>query len=177
MSEEPTFTTSEGRIVRLKHVARRHVDRIRAKHKMPEPPTYSFEAAGGEVVVKLHDETTLTTLEDHKQWNEYQKARIETLAAQQRELAVFLIYNCVAEDPPPPEQWAVDFELWGLDAPDQTDLIQYKVEWFESEVCINPGDYAKAMTMLYQMGGLIGADQVAEFESFFRTTMERLGLT
>jgi len=83
----------------------------------------------------------------------------------------------VAEDPPPPEKWNIDFQLWGLDAPDQSDLIQYKVDWFESEVCVTPDDYAKAMTLLYQMGGLIGNDQAAEFESFFRATLARLGIT
>jgi hypothetical protein len=169
---EESFTTSEGLVVPLRRVARRHVERVRAKHVIPDPPTYSFEAAGGVTVTKDHDETTLESPEDHKAWNEYRAARLEAIMAQEAEIAKFLIFNCVAMDPPPVKEWSVDFGMWDIEPPDDSDPLAFKLEWFESEVMVNDQDSSKILARLYEMGGLVDSDQVTEMESFFRAVLE-----
>ena len=174
MTEE--FTTSTGRVIPLRYVARRHVERIRAKYVPPEPPTYSFEAAGGETVTLTHDETTVEESgpEDRAAWAEYQTALTSTMFKLEMETAKFLIYNCVDEEPSPIQDWSVDFTLWGLSLPDPSDPIAFKMEWFESEVIVNEADYAPLMSKLYELGGLLDGERAKEFEAFFRATLARL---
>lgn len=176
MEEGLSFTTSSGRVVPLKRIARRHVERVRAKHKPPETPTYTFTAAGGVEVTRKHDESTIEegTPEERAEWLEYQAALSKHLLDLETDTVRFLVYNCIDAEPDPVEEWSVDFALWGLDPPSTEDLVAFKVEWFESELCVDQEDYAPFISMLYQMGGLLGEDAAKEFEAFFRLTVARL---
>ena len=175
MEDLLTYTTRNGTTLSLRRVAQRHVARILAKHPIPDPPTYTFKAAGGAEVTQTHDETTLETPEDHKAWNIYLKERAKANSEQNLAVIRFLIYQCIADDPPPPEQWSINFDLWGLEPPDTSDPISYKVEWLESEVATDPDDYSALISRLYQLGGLLKEEHVEDFEKFFRATLARLG--
>ena len=170
------YTTSEGRIVPLRRVAPRYVDQIRAKHTIPDPPTYSFKAAGGVTVTKTHDEESVKESgpEDKAAWLDYTTGRRDAFAAQEQEVIEFLMFQCIAQDPDPVSEWSVDFALHGLEPPDETDPVKFKVEWVQSEILANEDDYASLITKLYEMGGLVDSNRAMEFEGLFRVTMERL---
>lgn len=174
-----TFVTSEGREVPLRHVASRYIEMIRAKHTIPDPPTYTFEAAGGVKVTKEHDEESAeqTGPEAVELWKQFVKDRQKAWADQEQEVLEFLIYQVIAEDPPPVEEWGVDFDLFDLPKPDDSDPIKYKAEWVLHEIVADHDDYAKLVTRLYEMGGLIDSARAAEFEGLFRITLQRLAAT
>ena len=173
------YTTSEGRVVPLRRVAPRYVDQIRAKHTIPDPPTYSFKAAGGVEVTLPHDEESVKQSDPdaHKAWNEYKDNLRSATAAQEQEVIEFLMFQCIAQDPDPIEEWSVDFALHGLEPPDQSDPLKFKVEWVQSEILANEDDYPGLITRLYEMGGLVDSNRAAEFEGFFRLTMEGIAAT
>ena len=169
------YTLSDGRVVPLRRVARRYVDQIRMKHAIPDVPTYSFKAAGGVIVTKPHDEESAMESgpEDKAAWMDYKKARNEALALQEGEVIQFLIYQAIAQDPPPVSEWSVDFDLFGIEPPDDSDPKQFKVSWFEYELLTDEDDYAPLITRLYEMGGLVDSNRAGEFEAIFRLVMER----
>ena len=49
----------------------------------------------------------------------------------------------------------MDWETWNVDPPDDSDPVAFKVEWVESELVVDPDDFAGLMSKLYAMGGLI----------------------
>ncbi len=171
------YTTSEGRVVPLRRVAPRYIDQIRAKHTIPDPPTYSFKAAGGVVVTKEHDEESVeeSPAEDKAAWLDYVTERRTAYQAQEQEVLEFLMYQCIAEDPPPVDEWSVDFELFKLEKPDDKDPIKFKVDWVQYELITDQEkDYAGLMTRLYEMGGMVDSSHVAKFEGLFQLVVERL---
>ena len=169
-------TLSDGRVVPLRRVALSYVDQIRAQHEIPDPPTYSFKAAGGVVVTLPHDEASAEESgpEEKAAWLDYKKARREALAAQEADTLRFLIYQCIDADPPPVDEWSVDHALFGLEPPDPKDKVGFKVAWFERELMTDEGDYAGLVTKLYEMGGLVDSDRAGEFEAIFQLVVERL---
>ena len=170
------YELSDGRVIPLRRVARRYLDLIRAKHTLPEPPTYTFTAAGGVEVTKTHDQESAEQSgpEDLAAWNKYRQEHRDALAAQETEVVQFLVYHCIAEDPPPVEEWSVDFKLHGLEPPADEDPIAFKSEWFQMEIITDEDDYAGIMTKLYECGGLVDSDQAQQFEALFRLVLERL---
>ena len=170
------YITSEERVVPLRRVAPRYVDQIRAKHTIPDPPTYSFKAGGGVEVTLPHDEKSIEQSgpEAHKEWNEYKKTHREKLAAQEQDVLEFLIFQCIDQEPEPVADWSVDFALHGLEPPDESDPVKFKVEWVQSEILANEDDYAGLMTRLYEMGGLVDSNRAMEFEGLFQLVVERL---
>ena len=170
------YTTSEGRVVPLRRVAPRYVDQIRAKHTIPDPPTYSFKAAAGVIVTKTHDEESVKESgpEDKAAWLDYTTKRRDSVAKQEQEVIEFLMYQCIAQEPDPISEWSVNFALHGLEPPDDSDPVKFKVEWVQSEVLANEDDYAGLITRLYEMGGLVDSNRAAEVEGLFRLTLERI---
>lgn len=173
------YILSDGRVVPLRRVARRYVEQIRAKHTIPETPTYSFEAAGGVTVTKTHDEESVaeSPAEDKAAWLDYKKAHREALALQEGDVIQFLIYQAIDMEVPPVDEWSVDFDLFKMEKPDDSDPKQFKVSWFEYELLTDEEDYAPLMTRLYEMGGLVDSDRAGEFEAIFRLVVERLAAT
>jgi len=169
-----TFTTKAGTTLTLRRVAPRHIARIVAAHPIPEAPTYEFVAAGGVVIKHSHDATTLETPEDHMAWANYAKAKSDAVKGLNTAILHFLIYQCVVDEPPPPDKWSVDWGLFGLTPPDPADKVAYKVDWLESEIAVDLDDYAALIARLYRLGGIIKEDQARDFEAFFRATLERL---
>lgn len=167
------FTTSSGRVIPLRRVSRFYLAKIGAKHPLPDTPTYTFKAAGGTDVEKPHDETTLESPEDHKAWNEHvtECERIE--GERIDETMNFLMCNCIAEEPPPVEEWSVDFDLWDLEKPDPEDVIQFKVQWINLELVPDPADFSRLIAKAYEMAGMLQGKVVREFEEFFRFHLER----
>jgi hypothetical protein len=169
------FTTSEGVEIPLKRVSRVFVARIHAKYPIPEVPTYDAQIVGGGTQTFPHDETTLESAEDHRAWREYQDALEEATSNRLRDTAEFLLYHCIDLKPPPLEEWSVDFGAWGMDPPDPTDEIRYKLDWIDMELVPDRDDYGGLMARLYEQAGVLDSKSVKEFEAFFRLAVERIG--
>ena len=168
------FITSEGTKIPLRRVSRVYVARINAKHPIPDIPTYTATIVGGSEQTFPHDETTLETAEDRETWREYKEAQDRAVSGRLKDVAEFLLYHCVAQDPPPIEEWSVDFGMWDIEPPDPADEVRYKIDWIEMEVVPNPDDYGGLMARLYGMAGVLEPDMIEEFERFFRLTVGRL---
>jgi uncharacterized protein YrzB (UPF0473 family) len=178
------FITSDGREVPLRAVGKRYVQMVMDKYEVPAVPTYEAKTVAGEVeihphVVKYDSEgnlvgTTLQTEEEWQMWREYQAARSKAISGRMENAIRFLMCQCIAEDPPPVEEWQVDFAAWGLEPPDTSDAQEYKIFWIENELLPDPDDLARLVSRLYVLGGIIEADQAVNLERFFRLTVERL---
>lgn len=177
------YITSDGREIPLRAVGRRFVEQVMAKHPMPETPTYEVTTVSGDIErhphsVKINAEgeevTTFANEEDRETWDAFKQTERETLQARYEAAARFLLYQAIPLDPTPPEEWGIDFDLWGLEVPDPEDKIDYKVFWIENVLIPDSDDIAGLLARLYAMAGIIGKDRVQEFEEFFRFTLVRL---
>ena len=179
------YTTKDGRIIQLRPVGQRYIDMIRAKHPLPEMPSYTIETVAGDKETHQHSairddkghiiKTTLETPEDWDTWHAYESGTREAISAQYAAITEFLLYNAIAEEPPPVEEWGTDLALFGLTPPDPTtEPIQHKAFWVENELLPDQDDLSGILSQLYAMAGIIAADRVHEFESFFRLTLARL---
>lgn len=103
-------------------------ERVASSVEMPEVPTYEVETADGSIEVWEHDETTLTTPEDHEAWNKYQKklAEAETLVTERLLRAILLESVEVEVDSDTLERFRRRQELIGLEPPkDEEELLLY----------------------------------------------------
>jgi hypothetical protein len=178
------FVTKDERTIPLKAVGRRYVQMMMDKYQIPSVPTYEAKTAGGEVeihphVVKYDAEgelvgTTLQGDEDWAMWRAYQEARSKAISDRMEAAVKFLMYQCIDWEPPPVNEWSMDFAAWGLEPPDETDQQAFKLFWIENELLPDPDDLARLVARLYVLGGIVGEDQAADLERFFRLTVERL---
>jgi len=178
------LVTSDGREIPLRAVGRRYVQMVMDKHPIPPVPTYEAKTVAGEVEIHRHVVkedadgklvgTTLQTDEDWAMWNAYQEARSNAINDRMESAIRFLMCQCVDLEPPPVDQWAVDFIAWGLEPPDASDKQAYKIFWIENELLPDSNDLARLVSRLYVLGGIIGEDQAVNLERFFRLTVERL---
>jgi len=179
------FLTSDGREIPLKAVGLRYVQMIMDKHKIPPEPTYEVTTAAG--VVEVHKRvvkddaegklvgTTLQGEEDWAMWRQYQADRVQATSDRMEAAVHFLMCQCVALDPPPLDDWGMDFAYWELEPPDPADAKAFKVYWIENELLPEPDDLARLLSRLYVIGGIVGEDQAQNLERFFRLTVARLG--
>ena len=170
---EEFTAASTGRTLQLKKVPLRYVIEIAQRKDLldPDPPTYEAIGAGGVTLTFSHDETTLESDADFKAWKQYQDLLAVQSARRQMELASFLFYTCVVDDPAPIEEWAFDFDMWGLTPPDPEDKKSFKVRWIEEEICGgDPGDAAALLMRCYSLSG-IDTEAIKRVESFFRSAL------
>lgn len=179
------YTTKDGRTIHLRPVGQRYIDMIRAKHPLPEVPTYTIETVAGDKETHPHSvirddkgkvlKSTLETPEDWAVWNAYEQGTRDAISAQYSAITEFLLYNAIAEEPPPVEEWGTDLALFGLTPPDpHTEPVQHKAFWVENELLPDQDDLSGILSQLYANAGIIAKDRVQEFESFFRLTLARL---
>lgn len=178
------FVTKDGREVPLKAVGKRFVQQVMDKYPVPEVPTYEAKTVAGEVevhphVVKYDAEgelvgTTLEGEEDWAMWRAYQQARSQAIADRMENAIRFLMCKCVDAEPPPVEEWEIGFADWDLEPPDDSDPKAHKIFWIENELLPDSDDLARLVSRLYVLGGIVGEDQAANLERFFRLTVERL---
>ena len=179
------FVTTDGTEIPLRSVGQRYVQQVMSKFPMPEVPTYEAPTAAGEVEVHQHNVkygedgkligTSLETDEDWALWNAYKEAELKAISDRWQAAARFLLYQAVIEDPPPLEEWSVDFSFWeDLTPPDPEDKRAFKVFWIENELITDPDDLARLLAQLYVMGGVVEKEGAKELEAFFRATVERL---
>ena len=172
------FITKDEREVPLRAVGRRWVQQVLSRHELPEVPYYEATTIAGVVEKHLHrvtdKGTTLTTPEEHQAWAEYQAETTRVEVLRTKEITDFLIFECVALDPPVPGEWHVNLELHGFQLPDPEDELNYKRFWVENELLPDTDDMAGLLARLYTLGGLIEEDKIEEFEGFFRLTVARL---
>ena len=169
------FITKDGREVPLRAVGRRWVQQVQSRHKDPPPPYYVATTIAGVEEKHLHKVTdkgsTLTTPEEHQEWNEYQVELLRVRVERTKEVTDFLLFECVALDP---DEWSTDVKLHGLELPDPEDKLNYKRFWVENELLPDTDDMAGLLARLYMLGGLIEEEQVKTIEDFFRSTVARL---
>lgn len=178
------FVAKDGREIPLRAVGRRYVQMIMDKEKIPPVPTYEAKTVTGDVEVHQHVVkygkdgeligTTLQTEEDWTMWNEYEDARTKAIAGRMEGAIQFLICECVDLEPPLVEEWALDFEAWGLELPSIDDKREYKQFWIENELLPDSDDMARLVSRLYVIGGIVGEDQAENLEQFFRLAVARL---
>jgi uncharacterized protein YrzB (UPF0473 family) len=178
------FVTSDGREVPLRAVGKRYVQMVMDKHPVPDVPTYEAKTVAGEVEIHPHRVkydtdgnllgTTLQTEEEWEMWREYQAARSEAIGSRMENAIRFLMCKCIDLEPPPVDEWEVDFAAWGLEPPDADDAQAFKLFWIENELLPDSDDLARLVSRLYVLGGIVGEDQAANLERFFRLTVERL---
>lgn len=171
------YRCKDGRVIALRGVGPRFVEQILARHPVPGPPTYQVTTVSGEVQTFNHDEKSAKETPGGRElWARYVEERSAAIAARYSAASDFLLYSCVEQDPPPPEEWSVDLALWGLTIPDPADKVRYKVFWIENELLTDNEDLAGLCSLLFAEGGIIDEKKVKAFESFFRSALARLAL-
>ena len=169
-----TFTGDNGADVRLRAVSQRLVIELLAHFPIPTPPTYTVETVSGDRQTLTHDETTLQTDEDRAAWAAYLDAKAGAEMRRNLELHRFLLYQCILDEPPPWQEWGVDYALWGLEPPDSADKVAFKIRWVEEVIAPDPETMARLMLKLYQLSGM-EVERLREIERFFRLALARQG--
>ena len=178
------FVGSDGREIPLRAVGRRYVQMIMDKYPIPPVPTYTATTVAGDVETHEHRvkydakgnvvQATLQTEEEWQTWREYQAARTAAISTRMEQATQFLLCQCIPLEPPPIEEWSLDFAAWGLEPPPTDDPQAYKIFWIENELLPDPNDLAGLVARLFVIGGIVGEDQASNLEQFFRLTVERL---
>ena len=177
------FVSSDGREIPLRAIGRRYVQMIMDKYPVPPVPAYTATTIAGDVEIHEHRvkyndkgevvQATLQTEEEWQMWREYQDARSTAIGNRMEQATRFLLCQCIPLDPPPIEEWGMDFAVWGLEIP-ETDPQAFKIFWIENELLPDPDDLARLVSRLFVIGGIVGEDQANNLERFFRLTVARL---
>ncbi len=170
-----TFEAEGGAVVTLRHVPARYVAEILGQHPDPDPPTYEVQTLTGETRVFAHDARSVEqTPGAREQWAAYERDRAAQDRERTRALHRFLFVQGIADDPPPVDEWPVDFRRWGLEPPDPADDVEYKVRWVEEVLCPTPRQLLDLILKLYAMSGM-SERRLKTIEGFFRLALEGEG--
>lgn len=170
-----TFTSpTTGIELKLRPVRAQLVARVLARPDFEPPPvpTYTVTLAGGVTEEYEHNEGSPNTPEEQAEWDAYITERNRRQLERDTTFHKFLIEHGIATEPPPPDQWGVDWQRWGIDPPDRSDPVEYKRQWIEEVVCPGTGDL---ILLFLQLQAMTGIDQtrVKEMERFFRPELAR----
>lgn len=174
MAKKTWTSKTTGRTLTLKPVPQRYVAELKERPdlRLPEKPTYTVQAAGDVELTFPHDETTLVTSEHKAAWAKYKEQDALQKYRTEMEIARFLFYNVIEDNPDPPDSWSFDFDLWGLSPPDTSDPIEFKVRWLEEEICGgSTDDTAELLLECYAQAGMRN-EFIRQVESFFRFALE-----
>ena len=170
-----TFVSpSTGIELELGHIATQLVAALlqRADFQDPPKPTYTVELIGGATKEFDHNEESAETEEERRVWLDYQTQLRAIQLARNTTLHHFMIEMGVKTQPPPPDEWGVNWERWGLEPPDPTDAETYKRRWIEEVVCPSETDLIPLIIKLRSMTG-VSEERVKELEKFFRPGLAR----
>jgi len=153
----------------LRAIPTRLVLELLSQIPLPDPPTYTIETAGGGTRTFPHDAASIEeTPEDRPAWNEYLE-RYERVATERAvESHKFMIMQGIVENPPPLEEWSINYALWKLNPPDPEDKVSYKVRWIEEMVCADPADM-RALVIALQGVAQMTEDNIMRLITFFRS--------
>lgn len=143
-----------------------------AGKSLPEKPTYTIQAAGGDVETHEHDEVTIKgNAEATAAWEAWQQATAEfNRDVFELQLRSFVIENMeFAIDP----RWVAKAKAKRLRVP--TDEYEAKVFWAEAEVISGMDEYFEMVAQSAELAGVTGPQMEVVRKSFRRALEELRG--
>ena len=179
-----TFTTSRGKPVTFLPIATL-LDKIRASHPLPEPPTYEFETAGGAKEKRFHDETTLDTPAEKAAWAEYQTRLQAANEKLNRALTRAVLLRGVTFDAPADDPftqtlntldaiptWVAEQKLIDPDILVPIDPVERRLHYIETELLVSLDDYERVMLGTMEASG-VPEELLQQMEASFRRSLGR----
>lgn len=164
-----TFTTSRGVEVSFLSIAPL-LEKVRASHPIPEPPTYEVKTAAGPVERHAHDETTLETDADKAAWAAYVKERDAAQDGYNRAVMRTVLLRGLTYTMPEGDAWVKEQEFIGIAVP--TDPLARRLHWLETEALGSVDDYIHLMTGVMEASG-VSQEVLTQVEGTFRGNVER----
>jgi len=148
-----TFTTSSGKVLKLKKMNPWLIDEVYKAHRLPPVPTYTVTTATGATEEHPHDETTLDTPEAQMEYAEWQKVCAELTEKQEERLQALLFLRGLDVDLPKDEDWAEEQEeLLGIVVP--VKKAQRKLHFIKTEVIEGLDDLLTLMESIMTYAGV-----------------------
>lgn len=168
------YTTEVGRIIRLRPVSQRLIDKAQRSVKIPRPPRYHIVT---DVVDEWHDfddvsiEGQHSTPEDKEAWRQY-KLDLAELKSERTErlLRVLFIKGTVREDVAG-DEWEAEQRACGIDDV-PSDPIERWYYYLVTELLLTLQDFTGLMLAIIKLSGIDEA-RLAEAEAIFRRSMGR----
>lgn len=168
---EHTFTTADGREIKIRPVSLFVIDRLRAGFVFPPKPTYTATTAGGDVEVHDHDEKTLVTDEDKAAWAAW-KAEMARLSADYAEKANRTWVMLGTDIDVPDGDWIKLHEFCGLTVP--ADPLERRWYYITTVLFSDDKELARLITEIARISNPgPTAEEVEAAKASFRRKVER----
>lgn len=168
--DQNTFTTSRGKVVTFLPIATL-LDKIRASHPMPKPPTYKVETKLGGVEIHEHNETTLETDEEKTAWANFQMQLAEAQAELNRALTRAILMRGLVFEYPSNYDWIKEQEFLGIKVPE--DANERRLHYAETEVMGSVDDY-EGVTLGVMGASGVSEDLLKQMDASFRRSLGRV---
>lgn len=163
-------TTSTGIEVKIVGCPPLFLDRVRSSVEYPEKPTYEVETATGEIEVLEHDETTLETDEERKEWADYLEAYKKAEDEVSERMFKAVVMRGMEVTIPTDGSWEAFQEWLGVKVPDNQ--FEKKFAYIQSEVIGNDTDIEDIMSLVMEQTG-VPADTIRDVRKSFRDSVEQ----
>ena len=177
MSEERTFTTTEGAVIRVHAVSQLQLQlvsqgvekRLRAEGLALDPPTYEVKTADGRTERVPHDAESVQTDEEKAAWAAYMAAKAR-LQRESHEATTKLLLLRGLDIPPAPPGWDAEQVAFGIELPD--DLNERRLVYLQVEILRTPEDILNAI-MTIMRASVTGTDpsMLEAVEASFRRAL------
>ena len=178
-----TLTTSSGKKWKVLPVSQETVvmaqkaieERYKSQGLTIDPPTYTYQTAGGGSIVAEHNETTLETEEDKARWKVYQD-NINKLTAEKADLQMrmWLTLGLDIDESIKDPAWEQTQAFFGVVIP--TNPIEKRLHFVKTEVLKSPydiGEFIRVETKLAQQGAVSEEEVDAAIDIFLSQAFAR----
>ena len=178
-----TLTTSSGKKWKVLPVSQETVimaqkaieERYKSHGLTIDPPTYTYQTAGGGSIVAEHNETTLETEEDKARWKVYQDNR-NNLDAEKADLQMrmWLTLGLDIDESIKDPAWEQTQAFFGVVIP--TNPIEKRLHFVKTEVLKSPydiGEFIRVETKLAQQGAVSEEEVDAAIDIFLSQAFAR----
>ncbi len=162
-----TFKTSRGIEIECLPIPTL-VEKLQARHPMPEPPTYTVDTITGVQEVHPYDEATVAALgteEATAAWAEYQQKLKAATSAYNQALMRLVMLRGIKFELPATDEWIQEQKWIGLAVPD--DPRERKLHWLETEALATLEDYTELLNGVMEASG-IPQEVLDQAEATFR---------
>lgn len=163
-----SFTTSRGIQIEFLPIAPL-LEKIRAAHPLPEPPTYEARTITGAVERHQHTAETIDTDDERAAWRAYLEADAKARADLNDALLKAILLRGLKVEAQESPEWASEQSAFGISIP--TDSVARRLLWLETEILANEEDRRAAIRGALDASN-VSEEALAEIEATFRPALE-----
>lgn len=175
-SNDMTYTTASGYVLRLKPVSPLLVQKVNASIPDPKPPVYRVKGLDEEEIEFFHDETSIedpeTSVAEKAQWRQYLRD-MEKANAQRREKLTRTFFAVGIDfDMPEDDSWVEEQEWLGLTVPPKEQKMERKLHFLETVALASGEDIQEVTLRLMSRTGGATPEGMEAIRNSFRRSLQ-----